>query len=102
MVGSIDPRRETLRAIQWRLDAARLFGTPVAETILASGLPTAQTGRTHGSKRFDPNISSRTLQAGGRPHMDRFAALAMTSAFSASLLAAAASTVDAQSGQRLR
>jgi hypothetical protein len=38
MVWSIDPRRETLRVIQWWLNAniALLFGTRVAETILAA------------------------------------------------------------------
>jgi len=38
MVRSIDPRPETLRSTQWPYcsEAAALFGTRVAETILAS------------------------------------------------------------------
>src|SRR6266852_4664762 len=80
MVGSIDPRRKTLRAIQWRNDVAQLCGTSAAETILASGhLTPHSTGRTYGCKRSDPNSAS-VLRAGGRPHMDCFVAslLAMT------------------------
>ncbi len=42
MVRSVDPRRETLRAIQRRIDAAVLFGTHAAEPILASGVTAAQ------------------------------------------------------------
>ena len=37
MVGSIDPGRGTLRGVHWLPEIAALFGTPVAETILASG-----------------------------------------------------------------
>lgn len=36
MVRSIDPRRETLRGIQWPFKVAALFGTHVAKTILAA------------------------------------------------------------------
>jgi hypothetical protein len=45
-----------------------LFGTSVAETILASGLPTAPTGRTYGCKRSDQTVKN-FLWHGGRPHM---------------------------------
>jgi hypothetical protein len=38
MVRSVDPRRETLRAIQWRLDAAALFETLAAETSVSPHL----------------------------------------------------------------
>ena len=82
-MGSIDPRRETLRAIQWYNDADRLFGTPVAETILASGPVTAQqAGHMDASDPIQKSAAS-ILQAGDRPHMDRHAAkrrLAMTKA----------------------
>jgi hypothetical protein len=37
MVGSIDPRCETLRGTHWPVKVAGVFGTRVAETILASG-----------------------------------------------------------------
>jgi Transposase DDE domain group 1 len=36
MVRSIDPRHETFRLIHWPLTVAAMFGTRVAETILAS------------------------------------------------------------------
>jgi hypothetical protein len=68
MVGSIDPRCETLRGTHWPVKVAGLFGTRVAETILASGLPTAPTGRTYGCKRSDQTLK-KLLWHGGRPHM---------------------------------
>src|SRR5690625_3938067 len=51
---------------------ARMFGTPAAETILASGhVRPHPTGRTYGCKRTDPKKTPLAiLQAGGRPHMD--------------------------------
>ena len=36
MVGSIDPRCEILRGTHWPVKVAGVFGTRVAETILAS------------------------------------------------------------------
>ena len=68
MVGSIDPRCETLRGTHWPVKVAGLFGTRVAETILASGRPTASTGRTYGCKRSDQTLK-KLLWHGGRPHM---------------------------------
>src|ERR1700722_20332891 len=68
MVGSIDPRCETLRGTHWPAKVAGVFGTRVAETILASGLPTASTGRTYGCKRSDHALK-KLLWHGGRPHM---------------------------------
>jgi hypothetical protein len=38
------------------------------KTILASGPPTASTGRTYGCKRSDQTIE-KLLRHGGRPHM---------------------------------
>lgn len=73
MVGSIDPRRETLRAIQWRFDAATLFGTPVAEINLASGANRANRPDTW-TQAINPKSATKNLQARGRPHMDRHAA----------------------------
>jgi hypothetical protein len=75
-VRSVDPRRETLRAIQWRLDAAALFGTLAAETILASGLTAAQTGRTHGRMRPNPQNLRQTLAGKGPSTQDCFVASA--------------------------
>src|SRR5664279_137208 len=68
MVGSIDPRCETIRGTHWPVKVAAVFGTRVAETILASGPPTASTGRTYGCKRSDQTIE-KLLRHGGRPHM---------------------------------
>src|SRR3979409_1200913 len=67
MVGSIDPRCETVRGTHWPVKVAGVFGTRVAETILASGPPTASTGRTYGCKRSDQ--TRKLLWHGGRPHM---------------------------------
>src|SRR5271154_5100095 len=66
MAGSIDPRCETLRGTHWPVTVAGVFGTRVAETILASGLPTASTGRTYGCKRSDQTVKN-FLWHGGRP-----------------------------------
>jgi hypothetical protein len=63
MVGSIDPRCETIRGIHWPVKVAGVFGARVAETILASGPPTASTGRTYGCKRSDQTL--KTLVARG-------------------------------------
>ena len=59
MVGSIVPRGETLRGIQWPVEVAWLFGTRVAETILASGpkRPHQQAGH------MDCKRSDHTLKA---------------------------------------
>ena len=59
MVGSIDPRCETVRGIHWPVKVVGLFGARVAETILASGTkPTASTGRTYGCKRSDQTLKN--------------------------------------------
>ena len=68
MVGSIDPRCETIRGTHWPVKVAGVFGTRVAETILASGPPTASTGRTYGCKRSGQTME-KLLRHGGRPHM---------------------------------
>src|SRR5881394_1920095 len=80
MVGSIDPRCETVRGTHWPKKVAWLFGARVAETILASGPKsphqqagnhlgqrskvTASTGRTYGRKRSDQTVE-KTLVARG-------------------------------------
>ena len=68
MVGSIDPRCETLRGTHWPVKVAGVFGTRVAETILASGSnqPHQQAGHMDAS---DPIRPSKLLCHGGRPHM---------------------------------
>jgi hypothetical protein len=70
MVGSIDPRCETVRGIHWPKDkVVWLFGARVAETILASGpkRPRQQAGHMDASDPIRPQIF---LWYGGRPHMD--------------------------------
>jgi hypothetical protein len=56
MVGSIDPRCETVRGIHWPVKVAGVFGTRVAETILASGSnrPHQQAGHMDASDPIRP------------------------------------------------
>src|SRR5882757_1657252 len=68
MVGSIDPRCETLRGTQWPVKVASVSGTRVAENHLGQRSPAASTGRTYGCKRSD-QASKKLLRHGGRPHM---------------------------------
>src|SRR4030081_1632688 len=63
MVGSIDPRCETVRGTHWPLKVAGVFGTRVAENHLGQRSPTASTGRTYGCKRSDQ--TKKTLVARG-------------------------------------
>src|SRR5438270_517865 len=69
MVGSIDPRCETVRGTHWPKKVAWLFGARVAETILASGpkSPHQQAGHMDASDPIRP--SKKLLRHGGRPHM---------------------------------
>src|SRR2546429_9501175 len=69
MVGSIDPRCETVRGTHWPVKVAGVFGTRVAENHLGqrSKRP-ASTGRTYGCKRSDQTLK-KILRHGGRPHM---------------------------------
>src|SRR5947199_6397806 len=71
MVGSIDPRCETVRGTHWPKKVAWLFGARVAETILASGpkSPHQQAGHMDASDPIKP--SKKLLWHGGRPHMAR-------------------------------
>ena len=64
MVGSIDPRCETVRGIHWPVKVVGLFGARVAETILASGpkRPRQQAGHMDAS---DPIKPRKTLVARG-------------------------------------
>ena len=69
MVGSIDPRCETVRGTHWPKKVAWLFGARVAETILASG----QNNRINRPDIWMQAIGSdpeKLLWHGGRPHMD--------------------------------
>src|SRR5258707_3852827 len=68
MVGSIDPRCETLRGTHWPVKVAVMFGTRVAENHLGQRSTTASTGRTYGCKRSDQTFK-KLLRHGGRPHM---------------------------------
>src|SRR2546430_3756175 len=69
MVGSIDPRCETVRGTHWPNKVAWLFGARVAEPILASGpkSPHQQAGHMDASDPIKP--SKKLLWHGGRPHM---------------------------------
>ena len=64
MVGSIDPRCETVRGTHWPKKVAWLFGARVAETILASdpSRPHQQAGHMDAS---DPIRPEKTLVARG-------------------------------------
>src|SRR5882672_11901100 len=68
MVGSIDPRCETVRGTHWPKKVAWLFGARVAETILASDplRPHQQAGHMDAS---DPIRPEKLLRHGGRPHV---------------------------------
>src|SRR5437879_9064265 len=69
MVGSIDPRCETVRGTHWPNQVAWLSEARVAETILASGpkSPHQQAGHMDASDPIKP--SKKLLWHGGRPHM---------------------------------
>src|ERR1700682_3979782 len=59
MVGSIDPRCETLRGTHWPVKVAGVFGTRVAENHLGQRFKaTASTGRTYGCKRSDHTLKN--------------------------------------------
>src|SRR5258707_14602521 len=68
MVGSIDPRCETVRGTHWPKKVAWLFGARVAETILASDplRPHQQAGHMDAS---DPIKPEKLLRHGARPYM---------------------------------
>src|SRR5580704_18923582 len=69
MVGSIDPRCETVRGTHWPVKVAGVFGARVAENHLGQrSKVTASTGRTYGCKRSDQTLK-KLLWHGGRPHM---------------------------------
>ena len=65
MVGSIDPRCDTVRGTHWPVKVAGVFGTRVAGNHLGqrSKRP-ASTGRTYGCKRSDQTLK-KTLAARG-------------------------------------
>lgn len=71
MVRSIDPRRGILRAVQWPNVAAILFGTHVAEPILASVHVRALQQAGHMNASDPIKTIKEFLQGGGRPHMHR-------------------------------
>src|SRR6266478_5164383 len=58
MVGSIDPRCDTLRGTHWPVKVAGVFGTRVAENHLGQRSATASTGRTYGCKRSDQTLKN--------------------------------------------
>jgi len=70
MVRSIDSRRGTLRLTQWpSIEVAMLFGTLVAETILASAHVRAHRKAGHMDASDLIKALQNTLRGGGRPHM---------------------------------
>ncbi|BCA63474.1 hypothetical protein HMP09_2708 [Sphingomonas sp. HMP9] len=64
MVRSIDPRRVTLRQFQWPSQAAAVFGTHTAETILASDRERSHPKAGHMEANDPIEFSTRTLQEG--------------------------------------
>src|SRR6202165_5998972 len=68
VVGSSDPRCETVRGTHWPLKVAGVFGTRVAESHLGqrSKRPHQQAGHMDAS---DPIRPRKLLWHGGRPHM---------------------------------
>ncbi len=81
MVGSIDPRCETLRGTHWPAKVAGVFGTRVAENHLR-GKPSwpAVTSRINRPDIWMQAIRSdleKLLRHGGRPHMGPGSALAV-------------------------
>ena len=69
MVGSIDPRCETIRGTHWPVKVAGVFGTRIAENHLGqrSNQPHQQAGHMDASDPIRP--SKNLLRHGGRPHM---------------------------------
>src|ERR1700730_4010955 len=68
MVGSIDPRCETLRGTHWPVKVAGVFGTRVAENHLGQ----RSTDRINRPDIWMQAIRSdleKLLRHGGRPHM---------------------------------
>jgi hypothetical protein len=68
MVGSIDPRCETVRGTQWPVKVAGVFGTRVAENHLGQ----RSTDRINRPDIWMQAIRSnlkKLLRHGGRPHM---------------------------------
>src|SRR5216684_440674 len=70
MVGSIDPRCETIRGTHWPKTGRVVVWNPRRGNHLGQrSKPTASTGRTYGCKRSDQTVK-KLLRHGGRPHMD--------------------------------
>src|SRR6266496_5459003 len=76
MVGSIDPRCETVRGIHWPKKGREVvWSTRRGNHLGQRPKATASTGRTYGCKRSDQTLK-KLLWHGGRPHMGpRFRAL---------------------------
>src|SRR5216683_1153133 len=75
MVGSIDPRCETVRGIHWPKKGREVVWSSRRGSHLGQrSKATASTGRTYGCKRSDQTLKE-LLWHGGRPHMDSGLAL---------------------------
>src|SRR5712692_9145774 len=96
MVGSIDPRCETVRGIHWPKKGREVVWSSRRGSHLGQrSKATASTGRTYGCKRSDQTLKE-LLWHGGRPHMDSglgYARPGMTKTGVASSLALLATTV---------
>src|SRR6266699_2012309 len=69
MVGSIDPRCETVRGIHWPKKGREVVWSSRRGNHLGQRpKATASTGRTYGCKRSDQTLK-KLLWHGGRPHM---------------------------------
>src|SRR6266480_481182 len=70
MVGSIDPRWETVRGIHWPKKGREVVWSSRRGNHLGQRpKATASTGRTYGCKRSDQTLK-KLLWHGGRPHME--------------------------------
>src|SRR5579863_5401152 len=69
MVGSIDPRCETVRGTHWpKPGRVVVWSSRRGNHLGQRSRPTASTGRTYGCKRSDQTVK-KLLCHGGRPHM---------------------------------
>src|ERR1700724_2206242 len=79
MVGSIDPRCETIRGTHWpNTGRVVVWSSRRGNHLGQRSKVTASTGRTYGCKRSDQTVK-KLLWHGGRPHMGPGSAFALRS-----------------------
>ena len=69
MVGSIDPRCETVRGTHWPVKVAGVFGTRVAENHLGQRFKARRINRPDIWMQAIRSDLKKLLWHGGRPHM---------------------------------